>query len=91
MILCLVLAAVLMVAFVLIQIWKPDQATVPPKIFMQRSIASGVWVSLCIGSHQTVYRKFKLGLDIAVLTLIMHDSVLSPSLVPGHQGEQRSG
>lgn len=91
MILCLVLAAVLMVAFVLIQIWKPDQATVPPKIFMQRSIASGVWVSLCIGSHQTVYCKFELGLDIAVLTLITHYSVLSPSLVPGHQRKQRGG
>ncbi|KAK5011772.1 hypothetical protein LTR28_004366 [Elasticomyces elasticus] len=24
-------------------IWKPAQATVPPKIFMQRSIASGFW------------------------------------------------
>lgn len=60
MILCLVLSAVLMIAFVLIQIWKPDQATVPPKIFMQRSIASGVWVSLCIGSHQTVYCTFKI-------------------------------
>ncbi|KAK4997217.1 hypothetical protein LTR66_003335 [Elasticomyces elasticus] len=36
-------------------IWKPEQATVPPNIFMQRSIASGFWVSLCIGAHQTVF------------------------------------
>lgn len=57
MVLCLVMAGILMVAFILIQIWKPDQATVPPKIFMQRSIASGFWVSLCIGSHQTVFCK----------------------------------
>ena len=90
MILCLVLAAVLMVAFVLIQVWKPDQAKVPPEIFMQRSIASGVWVSLCIGSHQTVYREFNLHLDIVVFTLITHCSVLPPSLVPGHQGKQRT-
>jgi len=51
----LVLSFVLLIAFVLIQCWKPDQATVPPRIFMQRSIASGFWVSCCAGAHQTLF------------------------------------
>ncbi|SLM39060.1 mfs multidrug [Lasallia pustulata] len=51
----LVLAFVLLIAFALIQVWKPEQATLPPRIFIQRSIASGFWVSFCIGAHQTVF------------------------------------
>ncbi|KAH6892599.1 MFS multidrug transporter [Thelonectria olida] len=51
----LVLAFVLLIAFVFIQVWKPDQATVPPRIFIQRSIASGFWVSSCIGAHMMMF------------------------------------
>ncbi|CAM1507597.1 Fc.00g072380.m01.CDS01 [Cosmosporella sp. VM-42] len=50
----LVLAFTLLIAFVLIQVWKPERATVPPRIFMQRSIFSAFFVSCCIGSHQTL-------------------------------------
>ncbi|KAI1370172.1 MFS general substrate transporter [Hypoxylon crocopeplum] len=50
----LVLAFVLLIIFVLIQIWKPERATVPPHIFVQRSIFSGFFVSCCLGSHQTL-------------------------------------
>jgi len=53
-----VLAFVLLIAFILIQIWKPDQATVPPRIFIQRSIASGFWVSSCLGAHMNVFMYF---------------------------------
>jgi hypothetical protein len=53
-----VLAFLLLIAFVLIQIWKPEDATVPPRIFIQRSIASGFWVSCCVGAHQTLFSKF---------------------------------
>ncbi|KIW20357.1 hypothetical protein PV08_00932 [Exophiala spinifera] len=45
----------LLIVFVLIQVWKPDQATVPPRIITQRSVASGVWASCCIGSHQMLF------------------------------------
>ncbi|KAK5009297.1 hypothetical protein LTR28_001732 [Elasticomyces elasticus] len=31
-------------------IWKPEQATVPPNIFMQRSIASGFWGKTAVQS-----------------------------------------
>jgi hypothetical protein len=54
----LVLAFGLLIAFALIQVWKPEQATLPPHIFIQRSIASGFWVSSCLGAHQTVFGKF---------------------------------
>ncbi|KAL8824277.1 MAG: hypothetical protein Q9191_005162 [Dirinaria sp. TL-2023a] len=54
----LVLTFVLLIAFVLVQVWKPDEATIPPRIFMQRSIASGFWVSSCIGAHQMVFIYF---------------------------------
>lgn len=50
----LVLAGVLLVVFAAIQILLPDQATVPPRIFVQRSILSGFLVSCCIGAHMTL-------------------------------------
>ncbi|WKT41086.1 hypothetical protein QSH57_005892 [Fusarium oxysporum f. sp. vasinfectum] len=50
----LVVAFTLLIAFVLVQIWKPEQATVPPHIFAKRSIFGGFWVSFCIGAHQTL-------------------------------------
>ncbi|KFG86085.1 putative MFS multidrug transporter [Metarhizium anisopliae] len=50
-----VVAFVLLIAFALVQLWLPDQAILPPRIFIQRSIASGFWVSLCVGAHQTIF------------------------------------
>ncbi|PWY82108.1 MFS general substrate transporter [Aspergillus heteromorphus CBS 117.55] len=51
----LVLAFLLLIAFAAIQVWKPEQATVPPRIFLQRSIASGFWVSSCQGAHTMIF------------------------------------
>lgn len=51
------LAFALFIAFALIQVWKPEQATLPPRIFIQRSIASGFWVSACLGAHLNVFGK----------------------------------
>ncbi|KAK9321285.1 major facilitator superfamily domain-containing protein [Lipomyces orientalis] len=39
----LVLALVLLIVFALIQVWKPELATLLPRIFLQRIIASGFW------------------------------------------------
>ncbi|EED18903.1 MFS multidrug transporter, putative [Talaromyces stipitatus ATCC 10500] len=50
----LVVAFALLIAFALIQVWKPEQATLPPRVFLQRSIASGFWVSLCLGAHMNL-------------------------------------
>ncbi|KAJ7735121.1 major facilitator superfamily domain-containing protein [Mycena maculata] len=45
-----VIFGVLISAFITIQIWKQDQATVPPRILKQRSILTGAWFALCLGS-----------------------------------------
>lgn len=45
----LILAALFAASFVAIQIWKQDKATVPPRIFRQRSIAFGAWFSFWLG------------------------------------------
>ena len=46
----LVFAGVFMVIFIIIQIWKQDKATVPPRIIKQRSMAFGAWFSFWIGA-----------------------------------------
>lgn len=52
----LVLFGVLLIAFILVQAWKKDNATVPPRIFLNRSILAGSWFSFCNGgSMQTVF------------------------------------
>jgi MFS family permease len=51
----LVLAAVLLIIFVVVQIKMPNTATVPPRIFNQRSIMAGAWVTLCIGSCMMIF------------------------------------
>ncbi|KAJ6570110.1 major facilitator superfamily domain-containing protein [Mycena vulgaris] len=45
-----VVFGVLIIAFLAIQSWKQEAATVPPRIFKTRSIWSGAWFSLCLGS-----------------------------------------
>ena len=45
----LVVFGVLFVAFVGVQLWQYDRATVPPRIMRQRSIAAGFFFSLCVG------------------------------------------
>lgn len=44
----LLLAGVLLLAFIGIQIWLPDTATIPPRILKQRSIAAGVVFTLMV-------------------------------------------
>jgi hypothetical protein len=50
----LVLFGVLFVAFIAIQIWRKDAATVPPRIISQRSITSGTWYSFSVGSAMMI-------------------------------------
>ncbi|KAH7324114.1 major facilitator superfamily-domain-containing protein [Rhexocercosporidium sp. MPI-PUGE-AT-0058] len=50
----LTIAVALLIAFILIQIWMPETATVPPRIFIQRSIFAGVSVSALLGAHMTL-------------------------------------
>ena len=48
-VLLLIFAALLFTIFVIIQLWKKDKATVPPRIIKQRSMAAGAWFSFFIG------------------------------------------
>ncbi|OAA58988.1 Major facilitator superfamily domain, general substrate transporter [Niveomyces insectorum RCEF 264] len=51
----LVLAGVLLLGFVAWQALRPKTATVPPRIFLQRSILAGVLATLCIGAHMMIF------------------------------------
>ncbi|KAF2494568.1 MFS general substrate transporter [Lophium mytilinum] len=51
----LILASLLLLAFAFIQAWQPTQAILPPRIFLQRSILAGFWLSSCLGAHQMLF------------------------------------
>ena len=46
----LVLAGILLMAFIAIQFWKKDNATIPPRILKQRTVAAGFCYTICLGS-----------------------------------------
>ncbi|KAJ0369685.1 hypothetical protein COL26b_010379 [Colletotrichum chrysophilum] len=50
----LVLACVLLIGFVMVQVFLPKTATIPPKVFKQRSILAGVFATFCIGSQNMI-------------------------------------
>ncbi|EFR05468.1 SGE1 [Nannizzia gypsea CBS 118893] len=45
-----VIFGILLIAFIAIQIWRNEEATVPPRIFVQRSVLSAFWFTICLGS-----------------------------------------
>lgn len=45
-----VVFAVLLIVFIAIQIWKQDNATVPPRVLKQRSVAAGAWFGASLGA-----------------------------------------
>ncbi len=53
----LVLMGLLLVAYVAVQIFIPKTATLPPRIFKQRSVVSAFWASFWIGASQIIYGK----------------------------------
>lgn len=46
----LVIFVLLLVTFVAIQFWKQDNATVPPRVLKQRTVAAGAWFCFCLGA-----------------------------------------
>ncbi|KAJ7347241.1 major facilitator superfamily domain-containing protein [Mycena albidolilacea] len=50
-----VVFGILITAFVGIQIWQQENATVPPRILMRRSIWAGGWFSLALGASFFVF------------------------------------
>jgi len=49
-----VLAGLLLIPFVVVQIWKQEAATIPPRVLSQRSVASGFIYSLCNGAAMVI-------------------------------------
>lgn len=49
MIALFVIFGVLAITFAGIQLWKGENATVPPRILKKRSIAFGSWFMFCLG------------------------------------------
>jgi MFS family permease len=54
----LILSGILLLAFMAVQIWKQDRATVPPRIIKQRSVASGFFYAILAGSAMTIFVYF---------------------------------
>ncbi|KAH7153625.1 major facilitator superfamily domain-containing protein [Dactylonectria macrodidyma] len=54
----LVLAGLLLLGFVMVQVLLPKTATVPPRIFKQRSIISGFFSTTCVGSQMVLFVYF---------------------------------
>ncbi|KAF3932607.1 hypothetical protein ABW20_dc0109963 [Dactylellina cionopaga] len=51
----LVIFAVTIIIFIGVQIWKQDEATMPPRIIKQRSIAFGMWFAGCAGGGMMLF------------------------------------
>jgi EmrB/QacA subfamily drug resistance transporter len=51
----LVLACVLLIAFVSIQIWQQENATVPPRLFKIRNVWLGTIFAFCLGSVLIIF------------------------------------
>jgi MFS family permease len=54
MIVLLTLFGILMIAFILVQCWKQEKATVPPRIFVYRSIWASTLFAFCISGSLTI-------------------------------------
>jgi len=46
----LVLSGVLIICFIAVQIWKQEQATVPPRVFKNRTTWASAWFGACLGA-----------------------------------------
>ncbi|KAK6360087.1 hypothetical protein TWF730_006241 [Orbilia blumenaviensis] len=51
----LVIFSVTIIIFVGVQIWKQEDATIPPRIVSQRSIAFGMWFAFCAGGGMMLF------------------------------------
>ncbi|KAI0398288.1 putative MFS aflatoxin efflux pump [Xylariaceae sp. FL0594] len=54
----LTLGIFLGIVFILVQAFLPKTATIPPRIFKQRSIVAGFWTTICLGSQMMIFVYF---------------------------------
>ena len=80
----LVLAGVLFVLFLVVQRWKGDSATVPGRIFFNRSIIAGSWFSFCNGaSMQTLFYFLPIWFQAIKYASAVKSGIMSLPLVLG--------
>ena len=48
------LFGVLLIGFILVQIWRPETATIPKRIITDRNIIGGMWFVFCIASSMMI-------------------------------------
>lgn len=53
-----VVFGILLIAFIGVQIWEGEAATVPPRIFVKRSILAGVWYGFFLGGSFFIFMYF---------------------------------
>ena len=96
----LILFIVLISVFIVVQIWKQENATVPPRIVKNRSIIAGMWAQFCVGSSMLsmVYfipiwfqaikdvSAYKSGIDILPLLLSLVLSSITAGFLVGRIG-----
>jgi hypothetical protein len=80
-----VLFGVLISIFIGIQIWKQEMATVPPRIFKQRSIFTATWFSFALGSSFFILVYFVRRLWLKFPFPSTHSIFPVAHLVPSHQ------
>jgi len=51
----LVVGCLLIVGFGAVQVLMPNTATIPPRLFKQRSIVAGVWTTLSVGAAMMIF------------------------------------
>jgi MFS family permease len=45
-----IISGLLLISFVVIQIWKQEKATVPPRVFKNRNVWGSAWFGICLGA-----------------------------------------
>lgn len=78
-----VVFGVLLLAFVAVQVWKPETATIPRRIIANRSILAGMWFVFCLGAammllvyyvpiwFQAIKGKSAVGSGIGLLPMVI--------------------
>ena len=73
---------VLAIAFAGVQLWKGDNATVPPRILKKRSIAFGCWFIFCLGGSFFV----RTYVSLMIAPIVQVRLVASNRSIPGSEG-----
>ena len=77
------LTGVLAIAFIYVQIWRQEDATIPPRVIKQRSIAFGIVVVLCTGGMVSMLYTIALLFEVVKGTSAIRSGIDSVPMVLG--------